>query len=99
VSNGTCVLAKAHVLPLVHDPPDVGEHLAPISPHNTLESVLEPFDRLLLIDAMTCADLALGSSSLGNTLTGSSPKYIPSVCRLAKNPVAFREQRTTHMQQ
>lgn len=44
-----------------------------ISPDNTLESILEPFDRLLLVDTVTSTNLALGTSSLGYSLAGSCP--------------------------
>lgn len=48
-------------------------HLTPISPHDTLEPILEPLDSLLLVDTVAGANLALASSSLGDALTRSCP--------------------------
>lgn len=44
-----------------------------VSPHDALESILEPFDRLLLVDTVASTNLALGASSLGYSLTRSCP--------------------------
>ena len=44
-----------------------------ISPHDTLESILEPLDRLLLVDTVACTNLARGTSSLSYSLTRSCP--------------------------
>lgn len=44
-----------------------------VSPHDTLESILEPFDSLWLIDPVASTDLALGTPPLGNSLAGSGP--------------------------
>lgn len=69
-------LAKVRPL-LVADKMQLGSHkLALVTPHDALESVLEPFDRFGLIDPVTSANLALCPSSLGNTLTRSSPNRI-----------------------
>lgn len=48
-------------------------HLTPVTSHDTLESVLEPLDCLWLVDTVTCTNLTLAASSLGDTLTRSSP--------------------------
>ena len=54
--------------------PSHGIHLTTaVSPYNTLESILEPLDRFLLIDTVACTDLALGPSSLSHSLTRSCP--------------------------
>lgn len=52
--------------------------LATISPHDALELVLEPLDSLGLIYAVSSANLALASSSLGHTLAWSGP-MVPAV--------------------
>lgn len=44
-----------------------------VSPHDAFKSILEPLDRLLLVDAVTSTNLALGTSSLGNSLAGPCP--------------------------
>ena len=44
-----------------------------ISPHDTLESILEPLDRLLLIDTVASTDLTPGTSSFCYSLAGSCP--------------------------
>ena len=67
------MLAKAYscppeLMPLFYAPP-----LTTIAPNNPLESVLEPLDRLRLIDTVTSTNLALTSSSLGYPLTRSRP--------------------------
>lgn len=49
------------------------------SPHNTLETVLEPLDRLRLVDLVRRADLALGSPALSNTFARSGPSLKVSV--------------------
>jgi hypothetical protein len=41
---------------------------------NALESVLEPLDRLLLVDAVRSADLGLATAATSDTLTGTLPK-------------------------
>lgn len=43
------------------------------SSHDALEAVLEPLDRLCLVDAVRGADSALASPALGNAFTGPSP--------------------------
>ena len=42
-------------------------------PHDTLESVLVPLNRLVLIDAVGGADPTLASPPLGNALAGTGP--------------------------
>lgn len=51
-----------------------GSHLpTAVSSYDTLESILEPLNRLLLVDTMASTDLALRTSSLGYSLTRSCP--------------------------
>lgn len=78
-----------------------GIHLSTaVSPHDTLEPVLEPLDCLLLVDTMASTNLALGTSSLGYSLTRSCPVYsslsIPSKSHEGPNTFSPAE---THMQQ
>lgn len=42
-------------------------------PHDTLESVLEPLERLLLADEVAGSDLGLAASTLGDALTRTGP--------------------------
>ena len=42
-------------------------------PHDTLESVLEPLERLLLADEVAGTDLGLAASTLGDALTRTGP--------------------------
>ena len=42
-------------------------------PHDTLEPVLEPLERLLLADEVASTDLGLAASALGNALTRTGP--------------------------
>ena len=44
-----------------------------VSPHDTLETILEPLDRLLLVDAVASTNLALSTSPLGYPLARSCP--------------------------
>lgn len=44
-----------------------------VSPHDTLETIFEPLDRLLLVDAVASTNLALGTSPLGYPLARSCP--------------------------
>lgn len=54
--------------------PFYADHLGTtVSPHDALESILEPFDRFLLVDTVASTNLALGTSSLGYSLAGSCP--------------------------
>ena len=45
----------------------------PVTTNDTLESILEPLDRLRLVDFMRSSNLCLASSPLRNALTRSSP--------------------------
>jgi hypothetical protein len=61
---------EVEMLALVpNSPPSYHIHL----PHDTLESVLVPLNRLVLIDAVGGADPALASPPLGNALAGTGP--------------------------
>lgn len=44
-----------------------------LTTHNAFEAVLEPFDRLLLVDPVGRSHLSLAASSLSHSLTRSSP--------------------------
>ena len=72
-SQDFAMLARANSTFAVHSPRCRKSHLAPISPNNPLESILEPLDRLWLIDAVAGTDLALAASSLGYPLAWSCP--------------------------
>ena len=48
--------------------------------HDTLESILEPLDRLLAVDAMRGADAGLCAAALRDTLTGAGPNLDISSC-------------------
>ena len=54
-------------------PPFYAPTLTTIAPNNSLEPILEPFDRLRLIDTVACTNFALASSPLGYPLTRSCP--------------------------
>ena len=62
-----------------------------VSSHDTLESILEPLDRLLLVDTVTCTDLALGTSSLSYSLTRSCPinAFLSIPSRSCEGPTHF----------
>ena len=60
-------------------------HLAAVATHDSLKAVLEPFDRLWLVDAVTGADLALAASSFGYSLAGSCPVPLVSPSRFVSN--------------
>jgi hypothetical protein len=47
--------------------------LGPITTNNSFESVLEPLDRLRLIDTMRCTYLGLASSAFRHALAWSGP--------------------------
>ena len=72
-SQDIAMLARATPTFAVHSPRCRASHLATISPNNPLESILEPLDRLWLIDAVAGTDLALAASSLGYSLAWSCP--------------------------
>ena len=82
-------------------------YLAPITPDNTLKSILEPLDGFRLIDTMAGANFALASSSLGDSLTGSGPRskrFLSAslsfpLTQLSISYFAAEEEETTHMQQ
>jgi hypothetical protein len=42
-------------------------------PHDALKSILEPLDRLSLVDAVGSTNSGLASPALGNTFTRSGP--------------------------
>ena len=42
--------------------------------HNSFEPILEPFDSLLTLDLVVGTDRGLAATTLGNTLTRSSPR-------------------------
>ena len=67
------MLAKAYSCPPELVPPFYAPTLTTIAPNNPLESILEPLDRLRLIDTVTSTNFALASSSLGYPLTRSRP--------------------------
>ena len=67
-------------------PTPLSKHLMPlqvvhlgtaVSPHDTLETILEPFDGLLLVYTVASPNLALGTSPLSYSLTGSRPVKFP----------------------
>jgi hypothetical protein len=45
---------------------------------NTLESVLEPLDGLLLVDAVRGTNLGLAAAATSDTLTGALPEVVVS---------------------
>ena len=45
---------------------------------NTLESVLEPLDGLLLVDAVRITNLGLATAATSDTLTGTLPEMVIS---------------------
>jgi hypothetical protein len=53
----------------------------PSLPHNALEPILEPLDRLLLVNAVGGADAGLAALALGDALTWAGPvkliSYVP----------------------
>lgn len=70
----------------------------PVSPHDTLESILEPLDRLLLVDTVASTNLALGSSSLGYSLAGSCPveKAISLSSKVCKSSNTSSQRKDLH---
>jgi hypothetical protein len=47
---------------------------------NTLESVLEPLDGLGLVDAVRSTNLGLATAATSDTLTGTLPETVVSIC-------------------
>ena len=47
---------------------------------NTLESVLEPLDGLGLVDAVRGTNLGLATAATSDTLTGTLPEMVVSIC-------------------
>ena len=47
---------------------------------NTLESVLEPLDGLGLVDAVRGTNLGLATAATSDTLTGTLPETVISIC-------------------
>ena len=94
------MLAKAYScppepVPLFYAPP-----LTTIAPNNSLEPILEPLDRLRLIDTVTGTNFALASSSLGYPLTRSRPIITAeSAPHPSQNPHISSAQKMTYMQQ
>lgn len=67
------MLARAYAYPSEPVPSFYATHLTTISPNNSLEPILEPLNRLRLIDTVTSTNFALASSPLGYSLTRSCP--------------------------
>jgi len=66
-------------------------------PHDALEPVLEPLDRLLPVDLVGVADLRLAASALGDALTGAGPIERSLVSIPIRHP--HSQYGGTHMQQ
>lgn len=49
--------------------------LRPITTNYPFKSVLEPLDRFALVDSMRCSHLGFASSSFGDALAWSGPKF------------------------
>ena len=91
------MLAEAYSYPAKPVPPFHATTLATIAPNNSLESILEPLDRLNLIDTVTGTNSALASSSLGYPLTRSCPITTAiSTISLPSMPISLPQEDDLH---